>query len=461
LENKLIRIIGVLILGLLISACTQNKPKPPLVVPNQWTIRDAKYRNTDENLPCFAWWKQFKDPSLNTLIDSSLLNNNDIKVAIANIEAARGELKRIQLNWLPEVVGNVGYSSFPYLGFPGVLLNVVPTYTINIFKQIKEQQKAKYQLKATKAMYYGVRLAVIAQVSSTYFNYLSQIEQLTLLHSLAHDRSQLIIISQKMYQGGLYAKTELALAKTELSLIQAKERVVKQNIIVDENALHYLLNENPGTFTIQRRFKDLNGQQMIIGTLPFNLIENRPDMIQAKQELHAANAGIGIAFSHLLPTINLAVARGYIAKVENGGQLGQAIHFNQAITEVPFLKASTFGRLEKAKGLDNASYYRYSDTLRKALRDVTNDLSAHDLYTKRLNDVLSAERELGNSYRLNQTLYQRGIISHLRLIKDKVKLDKLAIEVNQHKLEQLITIINPHQDLAAGYNYTPTQLGKN
>ncbi|CAM2983671.1 outer membrane efflux protein [Legionella steigerwaltii] len=452
--------IRLLILAFMMSSCTQHSLKP-LLIPNQWSVKDTQFINSDKNLPCFPWWKQFKDPNLNSLIDKGLINNNDVKVAVANIEAAQGELKRVQLNWIPEVTGNAGYSSFPYLGFPGVLLTVVPTYTINIFKQIKEQQKAKYELKATQAMYYGIRLTVINQIASNYFNYLSQIEQLNLLHSLEKDLSKLINITQSMYQGGLSARTELELAKTELSLIQAKERIVQQNIVVSENVLHYLLDENPGGFSVKRRFRDLSSQQMIIGALPLTVIENRPDMIQAKQEFYAANAGIGIAFSHFLPTINLAMARGEIAKVPNGWQLGQAIHFNQAILEVPFLRASAFGRLKKAKGLNKASYYRYSDTLRRVLRDVTNDLSAHELYTKRLDDVMRAERELGNAYRLNQTLYQRGIVSHLSLIEDKIRLDKLAIEVNQHKLEQLITIVNLYQDLATGYNYVPLALEKN
>lgn len=449
----MIRIIGSLILSLILISCTHHKAA--LVVPHKWPVKDAKYIDSEKDLPCFAWWEQFKDPNLNALIDRSLIYNNDIKVAIANIEAAQGELKRVQLNWIPDVTANGGYSSFPDLGFPGVLLNVVPTYTMNIFKQIKEQQKAKYELKATKAMHYSIRLAVISEMSSNYFTYLSQREQLVLLRSLENDLARLITISQTMYQGGLYARTNVERAKTELSLVQSRERVVQQNVIISQNALHYLLDENPGEFSFTTRFKELNGQQMVIGALPLNIIENRPDMEEARQELYAANAGIGIAFSHLLPTVNLAMARGEIAKVPNGWQLGQAIHFNQAIAEMPILRASTYGQLIKAKGLSKASYYRYTDTLRMVLRDVSNDLSAHDLYTKRLDDILRAQQELSHAYALNKSLYQRGIISHLKLIEERIRLDELAIEVNQHKLEQFITIITLYRDLAAGYNYVP------
>lgn len=444
-----------MILSLITNSCT-HYPQPLLNVPKQWPVRDANYVNSEQPLACFAWWKQFKDPNLNALIDQALIFNSELKVAMANIEAAQGELKQVQLNWLPEVTGNGGYSSFPYLGFPGVLLNVVPAYTINIFKQIKEQQRAKYELKATEAMYQGVRLALISQIVSHYFSYLSQIEQLTLLHSLEKSLSKLIIISQSMYQGGLYARTNLELAKTELSLIQARERIVRQNIVINANALHYLLDENPGNYPLNNSFKNLNTNHLVIGALPLNIIENRPDLRQAKQELMAANAGVGIAFSNWLPSLNLALARGEIAKKANGGQLGQAIHFNQAIAEIPLLRAANYGRFRKAKGLDKASYYRYSDTLRKVLRDVSNSLSAHDLYTKRLKDITRAERELRNAFNLDYSLFKKGIISHFNLIETKVRLDKLAIAVNQHKLEQLLTIVLLYQDLAAGYNYVPS-----
>ncbi|CDZ78952.1 Toluene efflux pump outer membrane protein TtgC precursor [Legionella massiliensis] len=434
------------------SSCTHHPQA--IKVPQKWPVIDKNYRNSEEQLPCLAWWKKFNDPSLNTMVDKALIHNNDLKVAMANIEAAQGELKQVQLNWIPDVTGNAGYSSFPYLGFPGVLLNVVPAYTINIFKQIKEQQRAKHELKITQAMFQGTRLAVISQVSSAYFSYLSQIEQLTLVHNLERDLAKLITISQSMYEGGLYSRTNVELAKTELSLTQAKERVVQQNIVINANALHYLFDENPGALAVNSHFKNLNTNQIVLGALPFNIIENRPDLEQAKQELMAANAGIGIAVSNWLPSINLALARGEIAKVANGGQLGQAIHFNQAIAEIPLLRASAYGQLLKAKGLDKASYYRYTDTLRKVLRDVTNDLSAHDLYSKRLNDISKAERDLRKAYSLDQALYKKGIISHFNLIETKVRLDKLAIEVNQYKLEQLLTIVTLYQDLAAGYNYT-------
>jgi len=75
--------------------------------------------------------------------------------------------------------------------------------------------------------------------------------------------------------------------------------------------------------------------------------------------------------------------------------------------EIPLLRASALGQIAKTKGLKKASFYRYTNTLRKALRDVNNDLSAHDLYSKRLKDALEAKHNLNVVYQLNNDLYKK------------------------------------------------------
>ncbi len=301
----------------------------------------------------------------------------------------------------------------------------------------------------------GVRLAVIGQVSASYFSYISQVEQLALLQRLEADFAQLVNIAQNMNTGGLYPETEVARVQSAWQRIKAREKVVQQNIVISRNALHHLINEMPGDFTSTRTFDQLSGEHMIIGALPFNVIENRPDMQVAAQELAASNADIGIAFSHLLPTIELRGAYGDIATTPNGWDLGKYFSFNEFLLEVPVLKASAFGEIAKTKGLNKASYYRYTDTLLRVMRDVNNDLSAHDLYTQRLNDLLIAQEHTQQVYDLNHDLYQRGIISYQALIKERILIDETAIEVNQYKLDQFMTIVNLYQDLAVGYNYMP------
>ncbi len=446
-------LIGI---SLLLASCAyfaNHNPPDTSSVPSSWNNQDKLYSVSESSLPYLAWWEKFNDPILNQLIESGLAHNNTLRASMANVEAAQGELKRVELNWIPSLSTNVGYSSFPDLGFPGVLFAVIPTYTINLFSQVKEQKRAKYELEAAKAEDDGVRLAVIGQISNSYFTLISQTEQLKLFKQLDSDLGEVVEIANSMYKGGLTPETDVDNAKSELKLIKAQELVIQQNIVASQNALRYLINENPSKIKLTRQFSDLDGNQIIIGNLPLTVIENRPDMVRATYELKASNEGIGIAFSNLMPTIQLSAARGEIGTVANGYDYGQPIYFNQALLEIPIFNASVYGQLDKAKGLNKASYYRYTDTLRKVLLEVNNDLSAHDLYSKRYATTVEAKNDTQKAYARNNSLYKKNIISYMQLLQSKIKLDNLEILVNKSKAEQFVTIVNLYQDLAGGYNH--------
>lgn len=451
-ERILLKKISCYTLCLFLGACGTTYSQPDTSsAPKRWNSQDSLYTNSLANLPYLAWWKKFNDPTLNQLIEQGLVYNNTLRVSMANVEAAQGELKRVELNWIPSLSTNIGYSSFPYLGYPGALFAIIPTYTMNLFSQIQEQKKANYQLLAARAEDDGVRLAVIGQISNSYFTLSSQTEQLKLFAQLETDLNELVVIADSMYQGGLSPETNLYQVKSELQLIKAQKLIIQQNIVVSQNALRYLVNQNPGQIKLSRSFRQLDGNKIIIGNLPLTVINNRPDMIQATNELKASNAGIGLELSKLLPSIQLSAARGAIATVPNGYNIGNPIYFNQALLQIPLFNASVYGQMDKAKGLNKAAYYRYTDTLRKVLRDVDNDLSAHDLYSTRYATILEAKNDMARAYALNNSLYKKGIISYMQLLQNKVKLDNIAILVNKSKAEQFITIVNLYQDLAGGY----------
>jgi outer membrane protein TolC len=455
-EKPLIKQSSLIGISLLLASCAyfaNHNPPDTSSVPSSWNNQDKLYSVSESSLPYLAWWEKFNDPILNQLIESGLAHNNTLRASMANVEAAQGELKRVELNWIPSLSTNVGYSSFPDLGFPGVLFAVIPTYTINLFSQVKEQKRAKYELEAAKAEDDGVRLAVIGQISNSYFTLISQTEQLKLFKQLDSDLGEVVEIANSMYKGGLTPETDVDNAKSELKLIKAQELVIQQNIVASQNALRYLINENPSKIKLTRQFSDLDGNQIIIGNLPLTVIENRPDMVRATYELKASNEGIGIAFSNLMPTIQLSAARGEIGTVANGYDYGQPIYFNQALLEIPIFNASVYGQLDKAKGLNKASYYRYTDTLRKVLLEVNNDLSAHDLYSKRYATTVEAKNDTQKAYARNNSLYKKNIISYMQLLQSKIKLDNLEILVNKSKAEQFVTIVNLYQDLAGGYNH--------
>lgn len=102
---------------LLSCGCSMFSTPDNSSVPDSWTTQNRIFQNTESNLPYLAWWEKFNDPTLNYLIESALKNNNTIQISMANVEVAQGQLKAVELNWIPSLSTNIGYSSFPDLGF--------------------------------------------------------------------------------------------------------------------------------------------------------------------------------------------------------------------------------------------------------------------------------------------------------------------------------------------------------
>lgn len=441
--------------GIVLAACSYNGGlDTPKITAQNWTV-PSNTGAIESNLPFVYWWQGYNDDTLNTLVESALANNNKINMSRGHIEAAQGELKKVQLQWIPDITALIGYSNNPATGFPGLLALLAPNYTLNVFKQIKEQKRAKYELAAAKAEDDAIRLEVIKQVTAAYFTYLAEVERKQLLQNLADDISHIEVISTKIYKGGLNTNITLSEMKSQVNMIRGEQEVVEQNIVVARNAISYLINNTPRDIKTSAKFVNLNNKTLVPGQLPMTVLENRPDMQMAKNELMAANEGIGISASNLLPTIQLDFIGGPVAgnNAYNfpSPLMTNAVDFNDELLQIPLLRASTLGEIDKAKGLDKVAYYKYIDTLQKALRDSTNALSANYRFSNKFNQTESAVTAINKKYTLSQNLYQKGIQSKLSLLQTQLELDRIKLTLNQDKLQQLITTVNLYYELAGGY----------
>jgi outer membrane protein, multidrug efflux system len=175
--NKLGKLLTLTIIATSLSSCGLFGPsykKPDSDAPKTWASKDSGAKIDDSiNLPDMAWWKKFNDPVLNDLIAKALKNNNDIQTAIGNIIQAAGILETTHMGWVPTMTGMVTYttsgplfnngsgSGIPSIGgsgatsgfSPGYSENYgagfQPSYNLNIFQQIKAQDRDSANLLST------------------------------------------------------------------------------------------------------------------------------------------------------------------------------------------------------------------------------------------------------------------------------------------------------------------------
>ncbi|HAT8180560.1 TPA: TolC family protein [Legionella pneumophila] len=443
------KLMFLLLLGAGLLSCSQSTEQQiSNIVPlKQFPSRTRDYRPVKE-LPYLAWWKQFQDPELDRLIDTGLKSNMDIHVAIGNLQQAQGELRQVKLSWIPGVQIWGGYSTNPALGVPGGFYGLWPTYVLNIMQLYTQQKRAKYQVQYHQAAIDGLRLALIGQVAAAYFTLIAQLEQLKLLYELDSDLKSLIALSKEEISIGLKNDIDLAQLQSNERLIAAQIKPIKHNIVVSQNALRYLINENPGLIRSKNNFAQLDFTRFKPGSLPATVLSNRPDMKMADYSLKAARTGIFVAYSDFFPVMQLDDFIGEAHLPDSTFEQATDAYLNWAINP------NTLGKVSASKGVYHAKMAEYIKTIRLILKEVDNSFSANKRMREQFLSYWHAQEDYQRKYKLQNGLLKTGLMSYKELLESKIYLDNLALSTNQAKLELAMSLVMLYQDLAGGYAYS-------
>ena len=439
----------VLLCFLLNSGCFLFGPtytKPRLNIPEKWPGKHNIKEDVRLNLPNLIWWKQFHSTELNKFIQKALQHNALPKTAMANIEYAHSQLEQVKLNWIPNMTVLTGFSQFPILGNPGNTIIAYPLYIINILQLYKQQKSAQAIYEASIYAKDCAKIVVIAQTSASFFTLIAQNEAIKLYNQLLKDYDTYLKLAQSQYRFGLTSQDKVDQLKSKIKQVQSQIDITKHNIVVSKNALNFLFNENPGELNVTTSFNTLNSNGIIPGNLPASVLNSRPDVLEAEAFLRAANADIGSITASLLPSITLGAYLGAGSSVNGPIKLGEA-YLNTPVIDLPI-----FAQISANKARFKALYEKYVATVRGALREVANDLSAYSAYTAQLNNNTSAFMDEKRHCHLAEQRYHHGLDSNLNVILCKIKLDQFRLMINQNKLEKMLAVVALYQDLAGGYH---------
>lgn len=446
--------------------------KPNVPVYGNWSTHSLSVESVSESLPYLAWWQKFNDPDLNKYIESGLLNNMNIQAAKANIEAAQGQLLTAKLNWIPflslfgGVINGSSQNSLTPIGNLGTIANngsffaILPAYTINVFTNYTLQKQAKYNLEAAKNAELSVRLAVIGQVSSAYFAFLAQEQLVQQYKDLNNTLEELVQITAALDKRGLTNGLSVEELRSKQQLILGQVSLAENNLQLAKNALRLLINQTPGDVAVKNKFTNLNPNQIIPGNLPVSVIASRPDILKAEDQLKAANEGISVASSALLPSINL----NYFYAQGSGSQTFNNpvpnVNVNNTNTQNYYaayanwvITPSVFGQINTNTALFKASLANYKYVVNMALHEVDNALSTNNSWSKKMLSDTNALNELESAVKTKHAMYSRGILPYGMVLMSKAEQQLLAIDVTQTKLQQMISLVNVYQSLGGGYNY--------
>jgi multidrug efflux system outer membrane protein len=411
------------IIFLLTSACTVVGPdyaRPRVETPSKWTVSyDAA-----ANLVNTAWWRQFDDPVLDDLISTALANNLDIMAATARVDQFLGQWRTTRAEFFPQIgaqasayrqkdteTGLVPGDNSSYSNYLGALN---ATWEIDLWGRIRRStEAAQAELLASEAGRRAVLLTLVSSVASNYLVLRGLDRQLEIARETEQAYAESLRIFRLRHAHGTVSQVEVSQVESEYeSAVQTIPQLEAQ-IAQQEHLIALLLSRNPQAIPRGKTIDQLSIPGIPAG-LPSDLLEQRPDIIQAEQALIAANARIGVARSLFLPRLALT------------GTLGTAsIHSDQlfngssAIWQLGgdvLAPIFTFGAIEgqvmSSEAAQREALYRYQQSIIAGFRDVEDALTAttkgrasQDAKWRRVKALETYARLAGYQYNAGTTSY--------------------------------------------------------
>lgn len=454
----------VLIFILLITGCMVGPDyvKPVVPVPQSFRYEDKKAQETAN----IAWWKNFQDPVLDALITEALAKNKSVQIAAANVEQAEGVLTKVRAPLFPQL--SYGGSAFrqqaselnatpipAYVPNPQNAFQIFggASWELDLWGRYRRlSESARASLLATEEARRGAVLSLVASVASTYIQLRGLDEQLVIAKNNLTSYGEAVRLFELQFKYGEVSKLTVEQARTRYETAAATIPQIESQIVQTENALSILLGRNPGPITRGKLLRDL-AMPAIPSGLPSQLLERRPDLAQAEQNLIAANAQIGAAKALYFPTISLTASYGQASDDLSNLFKGSARQwaFGGSITGPIFTAGAISGQVVQAEAGQKAALLAYELSIQNAFADVENALIAHEKMTEQLQAQKRLVDASGEYTRLAKLQYDGGYVPYSTVLQAEEQLFPAELNYAQYYTTQYTSLINIYKAMGGGW----------
>jgi outer membrane protein, multidrug efflux system len=452
------RATAVLIAAALMTGCTlgPNYQRPTVQIPENFRAPSPLPAPQAESFADLKWWEVFKDPELQQLVRTALQQNYDLRDAVARVEAARANLGITRSNQFPQVgvSGDVQFTRLSRDGAEPLPASFLPNQNRNWGEASLNLLSFEVDLWGRLRRATEAARALVSDVATAYFTVRELDYELEISKTTLATRRDSLNLTIDRQTGGV--ATDLDLRQAEQLVETAAETIptLQQQIEQTENQISLLLGKNPGDLMEhQGAFnEDVFPPEVPVG-LPSALLERRPDIRAAEQNLIAANADIGVAKAAYFPQLSLS---GLI-----GGQSTQLSSlFSGPHSEwsfVPQLSQPIFtaGRLRSnvrlAEAQRDSALVQYQKTIQTAFTEVSNGLIAHQRVRESRVEQVALVAALEDRKRLAYARYIGGVDTQLNALDADRDLLQAQLDLRQIRLNELLSVVQLYKALGGGW----------
>ncbi len=463
------RLLGLTALAFSMAACNtipKADTRPILAVPNipieqTYGAFDKETVSSAEqaSLASQRWQNFYSDERLKGLIALGLENNKDFESARLAIEKARAQYQITDINDLPRIDGNAGYSRARQRGQTGDNYNVnlgLANYELDFWGKIASlKDQALQNFLSTTAAKDATQISLISNIAQSYANLSYSLAQLQLAEATVESREKSLFIASKRFEAGIDPKlpslqSSASLENARLAVLRAQSSILKSR-----NALQFLVGGPIPTNLIPTpAVSNITSQQVFSAGLPSELLRYRPDVLQAEYNLKAAGANIEVARASYYPSISLAsnigLSSGSLNDLFKSGSVGWS--FGPSIS-VPIFDA---GRLDA--NYDVAQIERkqtlagYERSIQTAFREVSDVLATRATLGEQLEAQYRLQDNFEQTYQIADARFKAGISNYLDVLDAQRSLFSTQQGILDLELQKIISQIELYQVLGGGAN---------
>lgn len=450
-----------------LAGCWQVGPdyvKPEVNTPKQWRFADKEARDTSN----MEWWTQLGDPELNRLVGQALLGNLDLKVAVATVDQFMGQYGSTRANLFPQISGFGDYlrrkSSTQTLNLPKGLklsgkdvdyarLGGELKWEIDVWGMLRRNNEAAMaDVLAQEGVKRGVILTLASQVAQTYIQLRTLDKNLEITQFMVKTLDEQRTIEQARFTEGYGSELEVSQVESEYQRRLALIPGIEESIAQTEHALKLLMGQNPGPI---RRGKTLDELKLptVPAGLPSDVLERRPDIQQAEQQLIAANARIGVARGAYFPKITLTSDVGQLSS-QAATMFTPGANFWTVGTSVlgpVFTAGKIAGQVQAAEAAQRAALANYQQSILSAFREFEDALIASQKTKEQQEKQAARVGAVGNYYRLSKLRYDEGLVDYITVLDSLRQLYEAQIDLLSAQSSTYTASIQLYRAMGGGW----------
>ncbi|UYY76595.1 efflux transporter outer membrane subunit [Sphingomonas sp. R1] len=422
--------------------------RPAAPVPTSWPVGDSYLRENEATLPALNWRDVFRDARLQRLIEQALANNRDLRVAAANIAAARAQYQVQRGAQFPQVdasagiterrgtattngtgtgttTGGTGTGGTGTSAGNGTGLRTnyttqagITGFELDLFGRLasltRQQQNTYF---ATEAGARATRLTLVGDIATAWLTYASDASLLAVAQQTARSAEDTVRLTRARLDGGIAPRTDLRQA--EQTLATAQNSIARQTTLLaqDVNALRLLAGSEIDPALLPASIEEAGPTIAAVPAgIDSSILLRRPDVVQAEYQLRAANAQIGAARAALFPRISLTSVLGFASSALSSLFDGDAFNWQAGGTASYSIFRGGAGRatVRLSEAQQQAAVASYERAIQTAFRDVANALATRGTLDAQLRATQLQADAAADTFRLSEARYRGGIDTFLQ-----------------------------------------------